>query len=216
MCFSAPVSFSTSATLAVIGIMTLRKTAYNKEIPLGLLPLLFAIQQFIEGILWLTLPQGEQYWLTQTYAFFVGIVWPILVPLAIFIIEPISIRKRLILPVIITGIMVGIYTLTIIINIGVSATIKESCLIYQYDGDDKSYILIAYVIATCAAFFISSQRRLNFIGALNISGFIAAYYFYRLSYASVWCFFAAVVSGLIYLYFRKNIENPLAKAQVCA
>jgi hypothetical protein len=37
-----------------------------------------------------------------------------------------------------------------------------------------------------------------------VGGFGVAYSFYHLNWPSVWCFFAALVSALIYYHFRRS------------
>ncbi len=53
MCFSAQASFGASAVLGIMGIYALRK-AKQQERFLAMVPLLFAIQQACEGIVWVT------------------------------------------------------------------------------------------------------------------------------------------------------------------
>ena len=49
MCFSAPASFIAGTALSVIGVAALKRTESKSEIPFALIPLLFGIQQLIEG-----------------------------------------------------------------------------------------------------------------------------------------------------------------------
>lgn len=49
MCFSAPVSFSAGAVLLGLG-----SAKRPRELPFAAIPLLFAIQQLSEGVIWLT------------------------------------------------------------------------------------------------------------------------------------------------------------------
>lgn len=209
MCFSAPVSFAASAALAAAGGLTLRKARTREEMPFAAIPLLFAVQQFIEGMLWLELPHAgfAPYWLTQAYVVFVGMVWPVLIPLGLSLIEPDRLRKRLMQAILLLGAAVAMYTADVIARYGVSASIVNECIVYQYPGDDRPGILAVYFVATCMAFFFSGHRNLRWIGAANVAGFLVAYYFYRFSYASTWCFFAALISGLIYEYFRRLRER---------
>lgn len=96
MCFSPAASFTVSAGLAAAGVVTLGKTSSKRELLFAAMPLFFAGQQFIEGLLWLALlvPERTQYWLTQGYSVFVGVLWPILTPLALWMIEPEPRRRR--------------------------------------------------------------------------------------------------------------------------
>ena len=56
MCFSAPASFVTAGITGAIGIVALTRVGEPRELPLAAPPLLFALQQSIEGLLWLNLP----------------------------------------------------------------------------------------------------------------------------------------------------------------
>ena len=54
-------------------------------------PLLFGLQQLIEGSLWLTFDGETSHLnqiLTHIYALFSHVLWPIFVPLAVLILEP--------------------------------------------------------------------------------------------------------------------------------
>lgn len=54
MCFSAEASFGASIALLTIGTLAIRK---NKDLNMRLfscIPILFGIQQFFEGVVWLT------------------------------------------------------------------------------------------------------------------------------------------------------------------
>ncbi|WP_413166439.1 DUF6629 family protein [Capilliphycus salinus ALCB114379] len=55
MCFSATASFTATVTLVILGTATLIETPSKKELLLGVFPILFAIQQFCEGLVWLSL-----------------------------------------------------------------------------------------------------------------------------------------------------------------
>ena len=55
MCFSATASFAAGTALSAVGGLTLRKSQGKVELPLALVPLLFGVQQFSEGFLWLSL-----------------------------------------------------------------------------------------------------------------------------------------------------------------
>ena len=56
MCFSATASFSAGAALLIVGAVTVRRARRRAELPFSLIPVLFGIQQLIEGAIWLTFP----------------------------------------------------------------------------------------------------------------------------------------------------------------
>ncbi|CAM3290805.1 DUF6629 family protein [Asticcacaulis taihuensis] len=208
MCFSAPVSFAASAFVAGAGALALRETRTVTERPLASVPLLFAMQQFVEGVLWLLLPQigtgGASHLLVQIYAFFIGVIWPMVIPLGILLIEPDRLRKRLMTGVLAIGVIVAIGTFIIILRYGVEVAVVNHCLVYSNPFGGGLLVRSAYVIATCAAYFLSSHRSVRWIGIAMIGGFGVAYSFYHLNWPSVWCFFAALVSALIYYHFRRS------------
>ena len=68
MCFSAGASFAGGAVLSVVGIATQGKVRKPKQRLFAVIPLLFALQQFAEGILWITLKSGEHVWLQNVTA----------------------------------------------------------------------------------------------------------------------------------------------------
>jgi hypothetical protein len=218
MCFSPVASFAASSVLAVIGAATLHKTKSPQEWLLASLPLLFAAQQVTEGLLWLALLQEKTgagpYWLTQIYATFAGILWPLAIPLGIFLIEPNNIRRRWLAALFLIGAGVAAYTLSIIVRFGFEAEISNRCILYRHPAEQGPHILLLYVVVTCAAFLCSSERRLLWIGIANIWAFAVSYYFYQVNFVSVWCFFAAVLSGMLYLYFehRKNAKHEPGNA----
>src|SRR3546814_18386784 len=90
MCFSATASFTAGTAPSAVGGLTLRKSQGKVELPLALVPLLFGVQQFAEGFLWLSLRNELPTVRTSaTYIFSMfSHVWlPIFVPLSILLVE---------------------------------------------------------------------------------------------------------------------------------
>lgn len=56
MCFSASASFTAAAVLLGLGTVTMRRARSRRELPYAAIPLLFGVQQLLEGMLWLTFP----------------------------------------------------------------------------------------------------------------------------------------------------------------
>ena len=217
MCFSPTVSFAASAALAVTGILTL-KASTRHEILFASIPLLFAVQQFIEGVIWLVLRHGglagAAYWLAQTYTVFVGMVWPMLAPFSLWMIEPEPKRRNMMLAILAVGVGIALFTMHAIMQLPVTASITDYCIQYDYPAPQPHYLLALYVVATCGAFFCSSEHAIVRLGWINMVAFLVAYYFYRYDLASVWCFFAAFISGVIFLYFDERTKSRLKLSQV--
>jgi hypothetical protein len=85
MCFSATASFSAGAVLLGPGTLTLRSAMakhQRRALPFAAIPLLFAIQQPIEGVIWLTFIYEAALLnsvMTHVYSFFTHVLWPVYV-----------------------------------------------------------------------------------------------------------------------------------------
>ena len=91
MCFSATASFVAGSALVVLGVATLRATRRKVELAFAAIPLLFGLQQLVEGLLWLSFRfDSPELNVAMTYLFsmFSHVLWPIFVPFAIGLLEP--------------------------------------------------------------------------------------------------------------------------------
>ena len=58
-----------------------------------------------------------------------------------------------------------------------------------------------YLLSTAVSPLLSTHRMVVVFGALALLSFGAAYAFYATWFISVWCFFAALLSAVVYLHF---------------
>jgi len=208
MCFSATASFVAGVSLSVIGVATVRKTKQKVELPFAMIPLLFGMQQIIEGLLWLSFRYDAHLLnVTTTYIFtlFSHVLWPIFVPFAIGLMESTTWRKKVISLFLIMGIAVGLYNFYFIVKYPVIAKINCN-MVYVSPHFHKLQVMALYLLSTGASCFFSSHKIINILGVLSLLLFMVAYWFYTVAFFSVWCFFAAILSIIIYLHF--NIKKP--------
>jgi hypothetical protein len=204
MCFSATASFTAGVSLSVLGVATMKKTERMAEIPFAMIPLLFGVQQIIEGMLWLSfrfdIPTLK---VTSTYVFtlFSHVLWPIFVPFSIGLLETVAWRKKAISAFLIAGIAVGLYLLYIIVQYPVVSEVNCH-IVYALPHFHKIQLMALYLAATCAGCFFSSHSMIKIFGVLALLLFMVAYWFYTVAFFSVWCFFAAILSAVIYLHFK--------------
>lgn len=208
MCFSVTASFTAGAVLSVIGVATIKKVRTKAEIPLASIPLFFGIQQFIEGGVWLSFQYGFSF-LNQiaTYAYlgFAYVLWPILVPFSIGLLETDPHRKSILYGFQFVGIAVGLYLLYFIVSFPVISHIANKSIVYSMPSQYGVPLVGMYLLATCASCLFSSHRIINILGVLAVVSFAITYHFYTVSYVSVWCFFSAVLGGVVYFYFRRRV-----------
>lgn len=209
MCFSATVSFIAGVSLSILGVATLKKVRRKTEIPFAMIPLLFGAQQIVEGMLWLSFRfETPLLNVTMTYLFvlFSHVLWPIYVPFSIGLIEIVAWRKKVISIFQLTGISVGLYLLYFIVRYPVTAEIHGH-MVYVLSQVNEHPVLEFYLAATCIAPFFSSQKIINIFGILALLLFMVAYWFYTVAFFSVWCFFAAILSVVIYFHFKFGVKG---------
>lgn len=206
MCFSAPASFVTAGITGAIGLVALTRVSKPRELPLAATPLLFAMQQGVEGLSWLKLPLDSDGSLSATltfiYLFFAEALWPIYAPIAVWLVEPNPHRRLFMVVCMGIGTGVGMYLLWWILGHPHLAAILDGHIVYLTEYRHSGAVEFAYLAATGLPLLLSSQRTLVVVGAIVFVGLIAAYAFYWEAFISVWCFFAAAASVTILCHFE--------------
>ena len=205
MCFSATASFAAGGTLTVIGIASLASTRRRSELAFAAIPLLFGTQQLAEGVIWVTFgfeaPDLRQV-MTFVYSIFSHVLWPIYVPLALYFLEGKPRRRKVLIGFQVLGTAVGLYLLYFLIARPIAAEIIGRHIVYVSPHFYIVPVTVAYVAATCFSEFFSSHSFVRLFGVLALLSFIATYLFYTHALISVWCFFAALLSVLIFCHLR--------------
>lgn len=208
MCFSATASIVAGAALTAAGAVTLKKAKSKKELPLASIPLLFGIQQFTEGGVWLSLQNNLPVLNkigTYSFLFFAYMFWPVFVPFAIGRIEPDPNRKKIILGFQYLGIVVALYLFYFMLSQPMTSRIVNQCIGYTSLSMQIGIPVVgAYIVATCVGPLFSSHKIINLLGVLGVLSFATMYYFYTKTFISVWCFSAAILSIVIYFYFLRR------------
>ncbi len=218
MCFSATASFSAGVVLLGIGTFAVKASGLRRELPLAAIPLLFAIQQLTEGAIWLTFRYEAPLlnWVfTHLYSFFSHVLWPIYVPVAVMLIEPLRWRRVVLVGFVAAGLTAGLYLLKILLTFPVVSRPTGQHIEYVSPHFYAAVVMTLYLLATTVSPMFSSYRLVKVFGVLALLSFAAAYSFYATWFISVWCFFAALLSAVIYLHFavqgRRNLASIRAK-----
>ena len=206
MCFSMEASFTAAVVLGVAAIITFKKTSSPSQYFLAAIPLLFAIQQFSEGVIWFQLGHhGEDHALLmnaeRSFLTFAFLVWPVWIPLSFALIEPLTWRRILLFIDLICGIILSILNLVYALSEEISVKIVNHSL--QYTGHVPEQLII-YPLIVMLPMFLSSLKHAWVFGVLTVIGFVVAEYSYTENFASVWCFFSAIVSVFIYMIVKGN------------
>lgn len=205
MCFSATASFTASAALAIAGIATLKQARNRSQLFLASIPLLFAIQQFSEGVLWLTLPDQINTPIGQaalyTFLFFAVLFWPIWIPLSGFAAEKIQWRKYVLGALTLAGIVWSVYYFLYATKMSVSAQIANGHIQYVSDFPSNKWYYAGIILASC---FVSSFPRIWIFGVLVAISLVVSYVYFEPAFGSVWCFFAALLSLILYKVMKEQ------------
>lgn len=212
MCFSASASFIAGTSLLAVGAVTVKKTDRKTELPFALIPLLFGMQQIIEGVIWLGFRFDAPLLnalMAQVYSLFSHVLWPIYMPLTVLLLEPVLWRRKTLSAFLWVGAATGLYLFYILIRFPILAEAVGGHILYVSPHYYVPVVTGGYLAATCISLFFSSHKVVVMFGIVALLSFVAAYGFYTLWFISVWCFFAAILSGVIYLYFRKRSHSRL-------
>lgn len=208
MCFSAEASFGAGLLISTIGIASLRQVTEKEQIPFAAIPLIFGIQQFTEGILWLALTHPEYAGLKDVsmynFLFFAQVVWPVWVPYSIWRIQSAEERNVWLKVLAIIGAVVSLYLFYCLINFKIDASVLSFHIAYEqwYPKNLKMIGASFYLIVTIAPPFLSKFRGMRLLGIAILISYLVTMFFYRSYVISVWCFFAALISASIWYIIR--------------
>lgn len=208
MCFSAEASFIAGAALTVIGVATIKKTTHKSQLWFASIPLVFGVQQLVEGVLWLTLPDPEmiqiQRVVTYIFIFFAQIIWPFIVPFGVLMLDKKSDRKLIQKILAGVGILVSGTLAFFLIAYDMQASISGHHIAYSnnYPETIYKYGAILYAAATLLSLFFSNVKRMWILGVFIAISYGSALYFYENHVLSVWCFFASLISVYIYIIVK--------------
>ena len=204
MCFSAQADLASGAVIGAIGAATLAKVRAPREIVLAAMPLAFALHQLTESFVWRELDAGHTPAMgaaVTLYLVFAWILLPVLVPLAILLVEPPGPRRRRLLPFVVMGGLAGAYLAVAVVNGDASAHATQHTIQYGGAGRYAWIATVLYVVATCGAPLLSGFRAIVWFGVANVAAVAVIVTIQTEGLTSVWCLWAAVVSVLIYVQF---------------
>lgn len=208
MCFSPEASFAAGAMLAPVGVASLRTVRRREQLLIGVLPMLFALHQLDEGIVWLGLrghvSGGVEHGAIRAYLLFAQVVVPLLVPLGFALLEADRGRRRAMVGLAALGAAVATRLLWILVANPVGARATAHVIVYDTDARFGVVVATAYVLATCGPALLSGDRVLRAFGIANVAGLALAAGIRTSAVTSVWCLYAALASVLILAYLRRE------------
>jgi hypothetical protein len=212
VCFSPEADLVVGTVVIAIGVDALRHVRTPRQVPLASIPVLLGAHQVVEAFVWWGLKgqvaQSIEQVALWSYLVFAFSVLPLLLPIAVGLVEPSRARRYVIAAC--AGLAGAVVvTLTIALLRGpISGEIQGRHIAYQLDAlRDGGRMTSLYVIATCGALLASSYRDLERLGALTLAVVPALAWLTMSGFVSLWCFWAAMVSLLIDFHMRRSDQR---------
>lgn len=203
MCFSAGASFIGGGVITTIGVVTVIKNSDHGRRLFAWVPLIFGVQQVAEGFVWIALKsQGNDVMLAiSSYIFLLAavVIWPTFLPLSVLLMEKSATKRSTMKIFLITGVTTSLYYTAGLILYKIDPQIINHHIKYvnNFPRELANIIFMAYLLATLLPFFISSVKRMWPLGTFMAASCLLTGIFYKENLTSVWCFFAALISGFI-------------------
>ncbi len=205
MCFSPEVDVVASVLISVVAVDAIRHNHSARTAPMAALPAVFAVHTLSSAFVWWGLsgdvPAGLG---TAATVFYLGIAFvllPVLVPIAVLLIEPPGWRRPALVGLGLAGAYAGVVFAMGLFDGRGEAVACSHYIDFAITGA-SSTAGVVYVAATCGALLLSGQRPLVLWGVTNVAvvGLLAVGQGSGLP--SLWCFWAACTSIAIAWFLR--------------
>jgi len=220
MCLSPEVSFSLAATLAVGGgfCVRLARRVDPTLLPLAIIPCVFGVQQFCEGVVWVGLERGDPA-LTRVaalaYLFFALLFWPVWVPYSMLLVERSRRTRWFLRAMTATGLALGLvlYVPVVLAPSWLGVAARHHSLHYDlvsspiFDAVPGVIWEALYLVVVSTPLLVSSVHKLVHCGVAVVVSAAVTYVFFDHAFASVWCFVAAALSLYLCVLFGASARS---------
>jgi hypothetical protein len=217
VCFSPEADVLVGVVIGGVAVDCLRHVRRPAQLPLALLPGVFAVHQLVDAFTWWGLQHrvpdvvGDRAaWLYLAIAF--GVL-PILVPVAVDALEPEERRPR-IGALVAIGVLVAVALMYPVVRGPVTATIREHYIAYHVDLWHGGTLVVLYVLATAGAMLLSAHSHVRVYGMINLVAVLVLAWLNREGFISLWCLWAAITSVAIDVHLRHVGREPSEASEV--
>lgn len=224
MCFSAEASFAAATILIPAGAISMVR-AYKTNpnfIPIATLPLLFGLQQALEGAVWTSNGNAslvERF--SLAYMFFSWLAWPVGVPFSAYFLEA-EPRRHLYLVLSIVGGMLGAMQYFPYFAHEGWLTTRFLPHVIVYEGKELFDYIIGrhttyaiYIAVVIGSLLLSSNANVRIFGLLVAAVLVITYLLFSYAYISVFCFGSALMSlYLVYIIFETKQRDESRRPSV--
>ena len=189
-----------------------------RHLPLALTPLVFAAQQFAEGVVWVGLGREDPALVrpaSLVYLFFALSFWPVWIPLSLLFPEDRRLARTIIAACLLAGLC---WTWVLFAPIALDperwlTTQVVHCSIHYSIADlpmvgvlGENLMRVFYFIPIVVAIAVSAKEAVPVFAVLLLASVVISQLVFSYAFVSVWCFFAAVLSlGLCHVFFKLEL-----------
>lgn len=216
MCFSATASYSAAVVLIASGSYALQQAwcIGSRYWLFALTPVMFGIQQGMEGRVWQLAGTGEAAVIPYALAFhlFSHFLWLWWIPLSCYRVEPLQWRRRLFLAVALFGALAGgaVYFTLLLHPDWLRVEVLHHHIVYSIAVPQQHRVRLGippsalYGLIILVPLLLSSHRHIRLFGVMIFLSIAVASLAYGYAFVSVWCFFAALLSLYLVQMVTRN------------
>lgn len=214
MCFSPQGDLIGGAVVVAIGIDACLHLKQRYEyVAIAALPIVLGLHQIDETFVWWWLQghvaRGVGTAAMWIYLLFALVVLPTLVPLVVMLFTPPSPRRWRLVPFVVLGLGVSIILLEAMLVGHPNVKLGAYHLAYTIGLRHGIVVIGLYIVATCGPLLASGFRPMVWFGAVNLVAVIVLALLCASGFTSLWCFYAALVSGAVALHLRYTNHERL-------
>jgi len=222
LCFSTAASFGASAILSVAGVAAVTQAQTKAQRLFAAIPFIFSIQQFFEGLLWLSIKNPD--FVTDRsvpayfFLFFALVLWPVYIPVTIWLREKDKSRKKILSILLGIGATISACLGSILLLYPVHVMAANHHIHFSFDlplfAKNITWLSsLFYFIPTMIVPFISGSKKMKWLGIVFIASYIFSLIFFSGFLVSVWCYFAALLS-IVVLWIVWELRAPVLLADL--
>jgi hypothetical protein len=128
------------------------------------------------------------------------VLWPALIPVSVLLMEENKKRIRILRILLVMGLSLSLYYSVCLLSFHVTPQIMGYHILYNTDFPESFAIIafIIYLVVTITPLFVSGIKRTHMLGILMFLSCLITAIFFTQYLISVWCFFAALISVVIF------------------
>lgn len=221
MCFSATASFVTAAALVPVGVVSIA-LAYRRDparcLPLALVPLLFASQQALEGLVWIGLqssaPGAGLHLAALAYLGYAFALWPLWIPWSALRLAAGKLhwwQRRLFRALWGLGaVLAGSLWIPLLLKPSlIHPVVRHGSIDYQALPPWTEWVgylptRLGYALIIVLPLLLHPYQRLRWLGVALVVAFALTQLAYLHAFSSVWCYFSALLSTLVLWVLREE------------